>query len=115
MIDQADLIPHLFRTEFRKIVSVLCRHLGVEHLDLAEDIASETFLAAIAHRKDSVAFYFFPSYYHDELRDIAPSTYMLLKGKTCFHFKKTEQVHDKELKALLTAGIALWNKSGYMK
>jgi RNA polymerase sigma factor (sigma-70 family) len=42
-----DLIPHLFRTEFSKITSALCRHLGFDHLDVAEDIASETFLLAI--------------------------------------------------------------------
>jgi RNA polymerase sigma factor (sigma-70 family) len=43
---QEELIPHLFRTEFRKITSVLCKLLGIAHLEAAEDIASETFLAA---------------------------------------------------------------------
>jgi len=41
------LIPHLFRTEFRKITTVLARLFGIEHLETAEDIASETFLAAL--------------------------------------------------------------------
>ncbi len=41
-----ELIPHLFRTEYRKIVSVLCRHFGFEQIEIAEDIASDTFLAA---------------------------------------------------------------------
>lgn len=41
------LIPHLFRTEYSKITSVLCKLFGVEHVELAEDIASETFLAAM--------------------------------------------------------------------
>lgn len=40
------LIPHLFRTEFRKIVSVLCKHFGIDQVELAEDIASDTFLTA---------------------------------------------------------------------
>ena len=43
---QQDLIPHLFRTEFSKITAVLCKHLGIEHLERAEDIASDTFLLA---------------------------------------------------------------------
>ncbi|MBS1918904.1 MAG: sigma-70 family RNA polymerase sigma factor [Bacteroidetes bacterium] len=44
---QADkLIPHLFRSEYSKIVSVLCRHYGLEQVEQAEDIASETFLSA---------------------------------------------------------------------
>ena len=41
------LIPHLFRTEFRKMVAVLTKRFGIVHLELAEDIASETFLAAL--------------------------------------------------------------------
>lgn len=40
------LIPHLFRTEYRKIVSVLAKRFGFEQLEIAEDIASETFLTA---------------------------------------------------------------------
>ena len=44
---QSELIPHLFRTEYRKIVSVLCTRFGFEHMETAEDIASETFLAAV--------------------------------------------------------------------
>ncbi|HYC86389.1 MAG TPA: sigma-70 family RNA polymerase sigma factor, partial [Chryseosolibacter sp.] len=39
-------IPHLFRTEYRKIVAVLTRRFGLNQLGLAEDIASETFLTA---------------------------------------------------------------------
>ena len=42
-----ELIPHLFRTEFRKITSVLCKHFGIGHIEIAEDIASETFLSAL--------------------------------------------------------------------
>jgi len=41
------LIPHLFRTEFSKITAVLCKFLGIEHIEVAEDIASETFLSAM--------------------------------------------------------------------
>jgi predicted RNA polymerase sigma factor len=47
MEEQQPLIPHLFRTEYRKIVSVLCKRFGFEQMEIAEDIASETFLIAI--------------------------------------------------------------------
>lgn len=40
------LIPHLFRSEFAKIVSVLCKTFGLSNIQLAEDITSETFLKA---------------------------------------------------------------------
>jgi RNA polymerase sigma factor (sigma-70 family) len=46
-MNQTELIPHLFRSEYRKITSVLCKLFGIEHIELAEDIASETFLSAI--------------------------------------------------------------------
>ncbi|HEV2480038.1 MAG TPA: sigma-70 family RNA polymerase sigma factor [Puia sp.] len=45
-MEEQNLIPHLFRTEYRKIVSVLYRHFGFEQMETAEDIASDTFLAA---------------------------------------------------------------------
>jgi RNA polymerase sigma factor (sigma-70 family) len=41
-----EIIPHLFRTEYRKIVSVLCKRFGFGQIEVAEDIASETFLTA---------------------------------------------------------------------
>lgn len=46
-MQQPELIPHLFRTEFRKITAVLCKAFGIEHIEMAEDIASETFLSAL--------------------------------------------------------------------
>lgn len=45
MHEQA-LIPNLFRTEYRKIVSVLCSTFGIDHIEIAEDIVSDTFLTA---------------------------------------------------------------------
>jgi len=40
------LIPHLFRTEYSKIVSVLGKLFGFEHIEIAEDIVSDAFLLA---------------------------------------------------------------------
>ena len=45
-MNHQELIPHLFRTEYRKIVSVLGKHFGFDQLETAEDIASDTFLTA---------------------------------------------------------------------
>jgi len=33
-----ELIPHLFRTEFRKITAVLCKHFGIDNIQIAEDM-----------------------------------------------------------------------------
>jgi len=46
-MQQQELIPHLFRAEYAKICAVLTRFFGIEHLEVAEDIASETFLLAL--------------------------------------------------------------------
>ena len=46
-MNNQELIPHLFRTEFSKITAVLCKHFGIEHIEVAEDIASDTFLSAV--------------------------------------------------------------------
>lgn len=45
-MQQPELIPHLFRTEYRKIVAVLCKHFGFIEMETAEDIASDTFMVA---------------------------------------------------------------------
>jgi RNA polymerase sigma factor (sigma-70 family) len=45
-MEQQELIPHLFRAEYRKIVSVLCKCFGFDEVEIAEDIAGDTFLAA---------------------------------------------------------------------
>jgi RNA polymerase sigma-70 factor (ECF subfamily) len=42
-----ELIPHLFRTEYSRIIAVLGKLFGFEHIEAAEDIASDTFLAAL--------------------------------------------------------------------
>jgi RNA polymerase sigma factor (sigma-70 family) len=42
----SQLIPNLFRDEYSKIVAVLTKTFGLSNIELAQDIASETFLKA---------------------------------------------------------------------
>lgn len=44
-----EILPHLFRQEYAKMTAVLCRHFGLKHIEVAEDIASDTFLKASEH------------------------------------------------------------------
>jgi RNA polymerase sigma factor (sigma-70 family) len=44
-----NLLPHLFRQEYAKMTAVICRHFGLNHIAVAEDIASDTFLKASEH------------------------------------------------------------------
>jgi RNA polymerase sigma factor (sigma-70 family) len=40
------LLEQLYKTEYRKIISVLCKLFGINHLEIAEDITNDTFLLA---------------------------------------------------------------------
>lgn len=46
-MNEQELVPHLFRTEYSKITAVLCKYFGIRDIQAAEDIASETFVAAL--------------------------------------------------------------------
>lgn len=41
-----DLLPQLFKTEYSKIIAVLCKLFGLPHIETAEDIVNDTFLLA---------------------------------------------------------------------
>jgi len=43
---QQELLPQLFKTEYRKIVSVLYKLFGLDHIEIAEDVVSDVFLLA---------------------------------------------------------------------
>jgi len=45
-MEDQELLPYLFRTEYRKIIAVLCQLFGIAHIEIAEDIVSDTFLSA---------------------------------------------------------------------
>ncbi|WP_298733961.1 DUF6596 domain-containing protein [uncultured Chitinophaga sp.] len=48
-MEERAILPRLFRTEYQKIVSVLCSLFGIKHIEVAEDIVSDTFLSAAEH------------------------------------------------------------------
>ncbi len=45
-MEDSQLLHNLFRTEYRKLISVLCYLFGIKHVEIAEDIVSDTFLTA---------------------------------------------------------------------
>ncbi|WP_072363063.1 RNA polymerase sigma factor [Chitinophaga sancti] len=45
-MEDQELLPYLFRTEYRKMIAVLCQLFGIAHIETAEDIVSDTFLSA---------------------------------------------------------------------
>lgn len=47
--NQDDLAAHLFRIEYGKIVSVLVKFLGINHIKIAEDATQEAFFKAVKY------------------------------------------------------------------
>lgn len=45
-MQEKELIPRLFKTEYSKIIAVLCKLFGITHMEEAEDIVNDTFLLA---------------------------------------------------------------------
>jgi RNA polymerase sigma factor (sigma-70 family) len=45
-LENQELVPHLFKAEYSKMVAVLCNHFGFSRIEDAQDIVSETFLKA---------------------------------------------------------------------
>ena len=45
-MNKRELIPHLFRTEFQKIIAVLSNYFGIANIQIVEDIVSDSFLLA---------------------------------------------------------------------
>ncbi|MFA6058672.1 MAG: DUF6596 domain-containing protein [Taibaiella sp.] len=83
-------IPHLFRQEFAKMVAVISKLYGLEHIEIAEDIVSETFLLA-TETWDS--------------KGIPPNPtawlYTVAKQKTLYHFRRHKIFEEKVRPGLL--------------
>ncbi len=94
-MDDKELLPNLFRTEYQKLVSVLCRLFGIRHIEIAEDIVSDTFLSARE------------TWSHQGLPDNPTAwLYAVAKNKTKNHLKRHalfEQKLAPELKKSLQA------------
>ncbi|MCH6236678.1 RNA polymerase sigma factor [Cognataquiflexum rubidum] len=79
-----DLIPHLFRTEYSKLVAVLSKFFGLDHIEVAEDIVSETFLAAME------------TWPYQGIPDLPTAwLYRVAKNKTLNHLKKHQHFNKK--------------------
>ncbi len=82
--NEQDLLPNLFRSEYQKIVAVLVRRFGITHLEIAEDIVSDTFLTATE------------SWSHNGVPDNPTAwLYTVAKNKTKNYFKHNSLFEQK--------------------
>ena len=81
--EQEDL-KYLFQQEFAKMVAVISRMYGLQHIERAEDIVSETFLLATETWKEKGA-------------SVNPTAwlYAVAKQKTLYHFRRNKIFEEK--------------------
>lgn len=93
MQNEQESLKYLFQTEFSKMIAVISRQYGLQYIEIAEDIVSDTFLSA------------------SETWGVKGSPpnptawlYSVAKQKTLYHFKRNKIYTEKILPALkLTA------------
>ena len=89
MNKEHDALKQMFQQEFSKMVAVISKHYGLQHMETAEDIVSETFLQASESWKtkgmpDSPAAWL----------------YAVARQKTLYHFRRNKIFEDKVIPVL---------------
>ena len=89
MQQENETIKLLFQHEYAKIVAVISRLFGLEHIEIAEDIVSETFLLALQDWK---------------AKGLPPNPegwlYIAAKRKTLYYFRRNKILKNKIIPAL---------------
>jgi len=84
-----DSLKHLFQQEFSKMVAVISKLYGLQHIETAEDIVSETFLVA----SETWGIKGVPE-------NPTAWLYTVAKQKTLYHFRRNKILEEKVLPAL---------------
>src|SRR5688500_18499666 len=85
-------LKELFQREFAKMVAVISSLFGLEHIEVAEDIVSETFLTAA----ESWGMKGMPT-------NPTAWLYAVAKQKTLYHFRRNKIFQQKIVPALSTS------------
>lgn len=73
------------------------------------------YFASAVIRKSYVALHFFPIYTHvDQFENISEDLRKCLKGKSCFHIKRTDDPLFEQIKKALDKGVAVYQKEGWL-
>lgn len=75
----------------------------------------EVSFATLIIQSNYVGFYYMPVYTDVELKSIFGQELLkLLKGKSCFHIKKLNEVLEKQIKEALDIGYSLYKDRGWI-
>lgn len=86
MQSEKEALSNLFQTEFSKMVAVISKLFGLQHIEIAEDIVSETFLSAT----ETWAVKGIPT-------NPTAWLYTVAKQKTLYHFRRNKIFDEKVL------------------
>jgi len=75
----------------------------------------DVYFAGLVIKKDYVVLYYMPVYVEPEIKAIFhPSLLKLLKGKSCFHIKKLDDILLAQFSDALAAGFKLYKQKGWV-
>ena len=84
-----------------------------KEVTLAGRLYKEVYFAGVKHQKASVGFYLFLYYIHPELTDTLPAELRkCLKGKTCFHINRYDEVLFTQIRETLAANLEEYKRLG---
>lgn len=73
------------------------------------------FFASAVIQKSFVGFYFFPIYTHpSHFKNLSDPLRKCLKGKSCFHIKKTDENLLIQIEEILDEGFSLYKREGFI-
>lgn len=76
---------------------------------------SEVYFAAVMIHKGHVGFYYMPVYEEPDMKKVFdPALLKLLKGKSCFHIKKLDDVLLTHIETALAEGYRLYKEKGWV-
>ncbi len=91
MHEEKDFLKHLYRIEFPKLVAVISKLYGLQHIELAEDIVSDTFLLAA----ETWGMKGIPE-------NPTAWLYTVAKNKTLYHFRRNKIFEKKIIPELIS-------------
>ncbi|RZM22519.1 MAG: DUF1801 domain-containing protein [Pedobacter sp.] len=75
----------------------------------------EVFFASVSIKKGHVGFYFMPVYSEPDMKDMFDANLLkLLKGKSCFHIKKLDDLLLSQIEGALAEGFKLYKEKGWV-
>jgi hypothetical protein len=75
----------------------------------------EIYFAGIIIQSNYVGFYYMPVYVETDIKNMFETDLLkLLKGKSCFHIKKIDEVLEKQIADALEQGYLLYKKRGWI-